>query len=60
MVPGRTASQCRERWVNVLDTNLNRGKWESEEDEKLITICRQYEGEVYMYTYTYTHQLASR
>ena len=56
MVPGRTASQCRERWVNVLDTNLNRGKWESEEDEKLITICRQYEGEVY----TYTHQLASR
>lgn len=34
-VPGRTATQCRERWVNCLDPKLNRGKWTEEEDEKL-------------------------
>ncbi|XP_010506400.1 PREDICTED: snRNA-activating protein complex subunit 4-like isoform X2 [Camelina sativa] len=34
-VPGRTATQCRERWVNCLEPNLNRGKWTKEEDEKL-------------------------
>lgn len=46
MVPSRTPTQCRERWVNVLDTNLNRGKWEPEEDQRLITICRKYDGEL--------------
>ena len=45
MVPSRTATQCRERWVNVLDTSLNRGRWEPEEDQRLISICRKYEGE---------------
>ena len=45
MVPSRTATQCRERWVNVLDTNLNRGRWEPEEDQRLIDICRKYQGE---------------
>ena len=45
MVPSRTSTQCRERWVNVLDTNINRNKWEKEEDERLISICKRYEGE---------------
>ena len=45
MVPCRTSTQCRERWVNVLDTSINRNKWEKEEDERLISICKQYEGE---------------
>ncbi|EOA29895.1 hypothetical protein CARUB_v10012991mg [Capsella rubella] len=34
-VPGRTATQCRERWVNCLEPKVNRGKWTEEEDEKL-------------------------
>lgn len=45
MVPSRTASQCRERWVNVLDTKISRNKWEKEEDDRLISICKRYEGE---------------
>ena len=44
LIPSRTATQCRERWVNVLDSSLNRGKWEPEEDQRLINICRRYEG----------------
>ena len=44
MVPCRTSTQCRERWVNVLDTRLNRGKWSEEEDEKLFGVCKKYEG----------------
>ncbi|KAK9691512.1 hypothetical protein RND81_09G201800 [Saponaria officinalis] len=34
-VPGRTQSQCRERWVNVLDPSLKRCEWTEEEDLKL-------------------------
>ncbi|AEE76046.1 Myb domain [Arabidopsis thaliana x Arabidopsis arenosa] len=34
-VPGRTQTQCRERWLNCLDPKVNRGKWTEEEDEKL-------------------------
>jgi myb proto-oncogene protein len=26
-IPGRTGKQCRERWINQLDPNLNREKW---------------------------------
>eukprot|EP00300_Choanocystis_sp_HF-7_P041589 c8366_g1_i1.p1 GENE.c8366_g1_i1~~c8366_g1_i1.p1 ORF type:complete len:261 (+),score=26.50 c8366_g1_i1:30-785(+) len=35
-VTGKTSRQCRERWKNVLDPNLNRGPWSSEEDQILI------------------------
>ncbi|KAG7577688.1 Homeobox-like domain superfamily [Arabidopsis thaliana x Arabidopsis arenosa] len=34
-VPGRTQTQCRERWLNCLDPKVNRGKWTEEEDGKL-------------------------
>ncbi|KAG2187235.1 hypothetical protein INT44_004920, partial [Umbelopsis vinacea] len=34
-IPGRTDMQCRERWVNVLDPDLDHSKLESEEMEKL-------------------------
>jgi hypothetical protein len=34
-VPGRTDVQCRERWVNVLNPELNSGPWAQEEDDKL-------------------------
>ena len=44
LVPSRTAVQCRERWVNILDAHINRGPWTNEEDKKLIELCSQYQG----------------
>ncbi|TVU41062.1 hypothetical protein EJB05_14553, partial [Eragrostis curvula] len=35
-VPGRTQSQCRERWKDVLDPSLDHGEWRPEEDSKLL------------------------
>ncbi|KAL0487119.1 transcription factor myb [Acrasis kona] len=32
---GRTDVQCRERWCNILNPELNSGPWTEEEDEKL-------------------------
>ena len=34
--PGRTDVQCRERWVNILDPELNTGPWTPEEDQQLM------------------------
>ncbi|XP_010551142.1 PREDICTED: uncharacterized protein LOC104821834 isoform X2 [Tarenaya hassleriana] len=34
-VPGRTPPQCRERWVNSLDPNVNRSPWTEVEDAEL-------------------------
>jgi hypothetical protein len=33
-LPGRTNKDCRKRWAK-LDSNINKGAWSSEEDEKL-------------------------
>ncbi|CAM0905289.1 unnamed protein product [Alopecurus aequalis] len=35
-VPGRTQSQCSERWRNVLDPDIDHGEWQPEEDSKLL------------------------
>jgi hypothetical protein len=35
-VPGRTAKQCRERWIEQLDPTLKHGDWTEEEDQLLI------------------------
>ena len=32
----RTDVQCRERWCNILDPNLNGKEWSKQEDELLI------------------------
>jgi hypothetical protein len=34
-LPGRTGKQCRERWTNQLDPNLNRDDWTPQEDSTL-------------------------
>ncbi|EAX98717.1 Myb-like DNA-binding domain containing protein [Trichomonas vaginalis G3] len=34
-LPGRTARQCRDRWVNYLAPSNKNGPWSSEEDELL-------------------------
>lgn len=40
-IPGRTAKQCRERWSNHLDPNVNKGEWTPEEDKTIIQGHRQ-------------------
>ena len=49
IVQTRNAVQCRERWVNVLDSNIQRGTFTREEDAKLLQMCQQYEGECVQY-----------
>lgn len=44
VIPNRTPTQCRERWVNVLDPNVAKGFWTAEEDKKLLELCKQYAG----------------
>lgn len=36
LLPGRIPKQCRERWCNRLDPNINRSGWTHEEDQILI------------------------
>ncbi|KAL0743453.1 hypothetical protein Bca4012_084966 [Brassica carinata] len=42
-VPGRTSTQCREKWANCLDPNVNHGKWTKEEDAKLREAMAKHE-----------------
>ena len=35
-INGRNTKQCRERWCNYLDPQLNRGKWTDEEDATML------------------------
>jgi myb proto-oncogene protein len=47
MVPGRTNSQCRERWIKSLDpANENKGKprisWKPEEDARLTEVVKKH------------------
>ena len=41
-VPGRTARQIRERWVNYLSPNVSRAKWTREEDELLAKMVSEH------------------
>lgn len=34
-IPKRSSKQCRERWVNHLNPDVNKGEWTAEEDELL-------------------------
>jgi len=40
-IPGRTAKQCRERWVNNLNPEINRGEWTLEEDKLIICLYKE-------------------
>ncbi|XP_064458669.1 snRNA-activating protein complex subunit 4-like isoform X1 [Ornithodoros turicata] len=41
-LPGRTANQCRERYVNSFSGNYVFGHWSAEEDAKLIDLVEKY------------------
>ena len=38
----RTGKQCRERWLNQLDPNIQRGPWTEEEEEMLATAVARF------------------
>lgn len=40
-LPGRIGKQCRERWHNHLNPNINKEKWTNEEDEIIITLHKK-------------------
>lgn len=37
-IPGRVGKQCRERYHNHLDPNINKGPWTPEEDAILLKV----------------------
>jgi len=41
LVPGRSSKQCRERWTNQINPDLNNGPWNDEEDEQFIDLVAQ-------------------
>ena len=41
-LPGRIGKQCRERWYNNVDPNLNKEKWTIAEDLQLMELHKQY------------------
>ena len=41
-VPGRSAKQCRERWIIRFDKKYNHSVWTPEEDEQLISFQKQF------------------
>jgi len=41
-IPGRTDVQCRERWVNILDPQLNKGNWTKDEDTMLLEAVKAH------------------
>ncbi|ETL82578.1 hypothetical protein L917_17274 [Phytophthora nicotianae] len=36
LIPGRTSKQCRERWCNHLDPNINKGSYTEDEDKIIV------------------------
>ncbi|OHS95758.1 hypothetical protein TRFO_38113 [Tritrichomonas foetus] len=38
----RNARQCRDRWTNYLNQDINNGPWSPEEDQMLATLYNQY------------------
>jgi hypothetical protein len=41
-LPGRIAKQCRERWYNHLDPNINRSTWTRAEDQIIIDTIQKF------------------
>ncbi|OHT16476.1 Myb-like DNA-binding domain containing protein [Tritrichomonas foetus] len=41
-LPGRIGKQCRERWRNHLDPDVNREPWTPEEDNNLMALHEQF------------------
>lgn len=35
-IPGRVGKQCRERWLNHLDSSVKKTAWTNDEDQTLL------------------------
>ncbi|KAI6034085.1 hypothetical protein BKA83DRAFT_4184709 [Pisolithus microcarpus] len=42
-MPGRTNDQCRDRWNEQVNPNVNRNPWSPEEDKALLDVVRENE-----------------
>lgn len=42
-VPGRHNDQCRDRWIEQVNPNINKDEWSGEEDRVLLDYVRQHE-----------------
>ncbi|KAG2077697.1 hypothetical protein BDR04DRAFT_563928 [Suillus decipiens] len=40
-IPGRHNDQCRDRWNDILDPALTKGRWTEEEDRDLLALVQQ-------------------
>lgn len=40
-LPGRLGKQCRERWYNHLDPDINKAAWTAEEDRMVLELRQQ-------------------
>ena len=40
-IPGRAGKQCRERWLNHLDSSVKKSDWNEDEDRKLLEAQRR-------------------
>ncbi|KAG2058951.1 hypothetical protein BDR06DRAFT_950204 [Suillus hirtellus] len=40
-IPGRHNDQCRDRWNDILNPAITKGKWTEEEDQDLLAIIQQ-------------------
>jgi hypothetical protein len=38
-LPGRSAEQCKQHWIDVLDPSIQRAPWSAEEDCVIIEVC---------------------
>ncbi|XP_044309095.1 snRNA-activating protein complex subunit 4 [Varanus komodoensis] len=41
-VPGRTDTQCRDRYLHALHYDIKKGKWSEEEERKLVELTEKY------------------
>lgn len=41
-MPGRNSRQCRERWLNYLSPNLNKGEFTQEEDSLIVSKVEEF------------------
>ena len=41
-IMGRTGKQCRERWLNHLNPEVNKGPWTQEEEEQLFMLRKAF------------------
>lgn len=42
LLPGRIGKQCRERWMNLLDPDINHGPFTADEDKRIMELYSTY------------------